>query len=62
MVGLVIESGDVWEVHHYATLLSFGANAVNPYLAFATIKNLRESNSSPNIKKLKTLKIKFVQL
>ena len=60
MVGLVIESGDVWEVHHYATLLSFGANAVNPYLAFATIKNLRESNSSPNIKKLKTLKRNYI--
>jgi glutamate synthase (NADPH/NADH) large chain len=39
-VGLVIEAGDVWEVHHFACLLGFGATAVNPYLAFATINNL----------------------
>ena len=37
-VGLVVEAGDVWEVHHFACLLSFGATAVNPYLALATIQ------------------------
>lgn len=36
-VGIVVEAGDVWEVHHFATLISFGASAVNPYLAFETI-------------------------
>ena len=36
-VGLVVEAGDVWEVHHFACLLAFGATAVNPYLALATI-------------------------
>ncbi|MEJ7913486.1 MAG: glutamate synthase central domain-containing protein, partial [Chitinophagaceae bacterium] len=39
-VGLVIEAGDVWEVHHFACLLGFGATAVNPYLAFSTINHL----------------------
>lgn len=35
--GLLIESGDVREVHHLALLLGYGASAVNPYLALATI-------------------------
>ncbi|SFH50673.1 glutamate synthase large subunit [Pedobacter insulae] len=37
-VGIVVEAGDVWEVHHFATLIGFGATAVNPYLALETIK------------------------
>ncbi|HKG06074.1 MAG TPA: glutamate synthase large subunit [Pedobacter sp.] len=36
-VGIVVEAGDVWEVHHFATLIGFGATAVNPYLALETI-------------------------
>ncbi|EDM38369.1 glutamate synthase, large subunit [Pedobacter sp. BAL39] len=36
-VGLVVEAGDVWEVHHFACLIGFGATAVNPYLAEETI-------------------------
>jgi glutamate synthase (NADPH/NADH) large chain len=42
-VGIVAEAGDVWEVHHFATLLAFGATAINPYLAQATIENLKDS-------------------
>jgi glutamate synthase (NADPH) large chain len=41
-VGLVIEAGDVWEVHHFACLIGFGATAINPYLAFATIRDLKQ--------------------
>jgi glutamate synthase (NADPH) large chain len=40
-VGLVVEAGDVWEVHHFACLVGFGTTAINPYLAFATIKDLK---------------------
>ncbi len=40
-VGIVVEAGDVWEVHHFACLLAFGATAINPYLALATIRNMR---------------------
>jgi glutamate synthase (NADPH) large chain len=36
---LVVEAGDIWEVHHFATLVGFGIQAINPYLAYATIKN-----------------------
>ncbi|GAA4854287.1 glutamate synthase large subunit [Saccharopolyspora cebuensis] len=39
-VALVVESGDAREVHHIATLLGFGAAAVNPYLAFETIEDM----------------------
>jgi len=41
-VGLVIETGEAREVHHFAVLAGFGAEAVNPYLAFDTLANLRE--------------------
>lgn len=34
---LVVEAGDVWETHHFATLVGYGASAVNPYMAYATI-------------------------
>ncbi|HEX5495369.1 MAG TPA: glutamate synthase large subunit [Mycobacteriales bacterium] len=39
-VGLVVESGDCREVHHVALLLGYGAAAVNPYLAFDTVREL----------------------
>ncbi|MEN8167847.1 MAG: glutamate synthase large subunit, partial [Pseudomonadota bacterium] len=37
--GLVVETGSALEVHHYATLAGYGAEAVNPYLAFDTIQS-----------------------
>ena len=40
-VGLVVEAGDAWEVHHFACLLAFGATAINPYLALASIRTLK---------------------
>ncbi|MFB6184083.1 MAG: glutamate synthase large subunit [Haloarculaceae archaeon] len=39
-VGLVIESGDPRTVHHMATLVGYGAGAINPYLAYQTIEDL----------------------
>jgi glutamate synthase (NADPH/NADH) large chain len=38
--GLVVESGDPREVHHLATLVGYGADAVNPYLAYRTIADI----------------------
>jgi glutamate synthase domain-containing protein 2/glutamate synthase domain-containing protein 1/glutamate synthase domain-containing protein 3 len=38
--GLVIESGEPREVHHFATLIGYGASAVNPYLLFDTVDEL----------------------
>ncbi|HYF33540.1 MAG TPA: glutamate synthase large subunit [Chitinophagaceae bacterium] len=42
-VGLVVEAGDVWEVHHFACLIGFGATAINPYLALSTIRDIKEN-------------------
>ncbi|WP_157413993.1 glutamate synthase large subunit [Agromyces allii] len=42
-VGLVVEAGDVREVHHVALLVGFGASAVNPYLAMETCEDLVRS-------------------
>ncbi|MFB6309825.1 MAG: glutamate synthase large subunit [Salinirussus sp.] len=39
-VGLVLESGDPRAVHHFATLVGYGAGAINPYLAYQTIEDL----------------------
>jgi len=38
--GLVVETGSALEVHHYAVLAGYGAEAINPYLAFDTIQSL----------------------
>ena len=42
-VGIVVEAGDVWEVHHFACLIGFGATAINPYLALATIRTMKST-------------------
>ncbi|MEU4452217.1 glutamate synthase large subunit [Nocardioides sp. NPDC023903] len=39
-VGLLIEAGDVREVHHVALLIGYGAAAVNPYLAVESVEDL----------------------
>jgi glutamate synthase (NADPH/NADH) large chain len=39
-VGLVVEAGDVREVHHVALLIGYGAAAVNPYLAMETVEDM----------------------
>ncbi|MFD6053029.1 glutamate synthase large subunit [Agromyces sp. NPDC060279] len=42
-VGLIVEAGDVREVHHVALLIGYGASAVNPYLAMETCEDLVRS-------------------
>ena len=41
-VGLVVESGEPREVHHFACLAGYGAEAINPYLAFETLIAMRD--------------------
>ena len=43
-VSIILESAEPRDVHHFATLLGYGACAINPYLAQDTIKELIESN------------------
>ena len=48
--GLIIETGESREIHDFATLVGYGANAINPYLAFETIEDMRaEKMVSPSI-------------
>ena len=46
-VSLVVEAGDVREVHHVALLIGFGAAAVNPYLAMESVEDLAISGYLP---------------
>ena len=55
-IGLVMEVGDAWEVHHFATLLGYGATAINPYLALASIRKMyddKEFDENTPLQKLK---------
>ncbi|MCW6034698.1 glutamate synthase large subunit [Spirulina subsalsa FACHB-351] len=48
-VGLILESGEPREVHHYATLIGYGCCAVNPYLAFETIDQMIQEGLLVNV-------------
>lgn len=48
-VGLVLESGEPREVHHYALLLGYGCGAINPYLAFETLGAMIDQGSLVNV-------------
>ena len=41
-VGLVVETGEAREIHHFACLAGYGAEAINPYLAFETLVAMRD--------------------
>ncbi|MBL7816920.1 MAG: glutamate synthase large subunit [Saprospiraceae bacterium] len=46
MCSIIVEAGDIWETHHFATLIGYGVQAINPYMAFATIKNLIDTEGA----------------
>jgi glutamate synthase (NADPH) large chain len=48
-VGLVVEAADAREVHHIALLIGYGAAAVNPYLAMATVEDLALRGDIPGV-------------
>ncbi len=41
-VGIILESGEPREIHHFCTLIGYGVSAINPYVALDTIKELIE--------------------
>jgi glutamate synthase domain-containing protein 2/glutamate synthase domain-containing protein 1/glutamate synthase domain-containing protein 3 len=47
-LSVVAETGEPRDVHHFATLIGYGANAVNPYLAFETIRRMVDSGLTQN--------------
>ena len=46
--GLVLESGEPREVHHFALLIGYGCSAINPYLAYETVDDLIKEGLLPN--------------
>jgi glutamate synthase (ferredoxin) len=48
-IGLILESGEPREVHHFAALISYGATAINPYLVFDTLEGLIEQGQLTNL-------------
>jgi glutamate synthase (ferredoxin) len=48
-VGLVVESGEPREVHHFCLLIGYGAAAINPYLAFDTLAEMIRTGQLPNL-------------
>jgi glutamate synthase (ferredoxin) len=49
-VGLVIETGEPREVHHFSLLIGYGAGAINPYLAFETLDDMIRQGLLKDIK------------
>ncbi len=45
--GLVVETGEAREVHHFCALAGFGAEAINPYVAFETLEQIRLRKELP---------------
>ncbi len=43
-IGIVVESGEPREVHHFCTLVGYGADAINPYLAYEAMWQLKRDN------------------
>jgi glutamate synthase (ferredoxin) len=48
-VGLVLESGEPREVHHFAVLIGYGVSAINPYLAFETLDDMIHQGLLPGL-------------
>ncbi|ADQ17254.1 glutamate synthase (NADH) large subunit [Leadbetterella byssophila DSM 17132] len=46
-IGLLVESSDIWETHHFATLIGYGASGICPYIAFETIASMNAKGMIP---------------
>jgi glutamate synthase (ferredoxin) len=55
-VGLILESGEPREVHHFALLIGYGAGAINPYLAFETLDDMIHQGQLPGVDHSKAVK------
>ena len=54
LTSIVVEAGDIRETHHFATLIGFGASAINPYMIYATIANMRKHKFGEEMPALET--------
>ncbi|MFK7900514.1 MAG: glutamate synthase large subunit [Cyclobacteriaceae bacterium] len=58
---IVVESGDIRETHHVATLIGYGAHGVNPYLAFESIKGLMKTKLIEDGHSYEELRANFIK-
>jgi glutamate synthase (NADPH/NADH) large chain len=59
--GLVIETGEAREVHHFCLLIGFGAGAVNPYVAFETLADMHRELMLPKDLSLEQAKKNYIK-
>jgi glutamate synthase (ferredoxin) len=55
-VGIVLESGEPREIHHFALLVSYGATAINPYLAYETLLDMIDQDMLLDVAPLDAIK------
>ncbi|MBI5480938.1 MAG: glutamate synthase large subunit, partial [Deltaproteobacteria bacterium] len=60
-VGLIIETGEAREVHHFACLIAYGAGSINPYLAFETLHDLAREGYLPEGIDGETAEAKYIK-
>ena len=60
-VGLIVETGEPRDVHHFAMLIGYGAGMVNPYLVFETLVDLVREGYLPNEIDVETAESKFIK-
>jgi glutamate synthase domain-containing protein 2/glutamate synthase domain-containing protein 1/glutamate synthase domain-containing protein 3 len=61
LCGLIVESGEPREVQHFALLTGYGAGAVNPYLAFETLRDMKSKHFFPEAYTVEKLEKNFVK-
>ncbi len=59
-IGLVLESGEPREVHHFSLLIGYGCSAINPYLAYQTLDDMIHQGLLPNLDHKTAIK-KFIK-
>ncbi len=59
--GLVVETGQAREVHHFATLAGYGAEAINPYLAFETLFDMQTRGDLPSDINFNAIKTRYIK-
>jgi glutamate synthase (NADPH/NADH) large chain len=60
-VGIIVETGEAREIHHFCLLLGYGAGAINPYLAFETLDDMTRSGLFPGLKDPSTVRQKYIK-
>ena len=60
-VGIVVETGEAREVHHFCVLAGYGAEAINPYLAFETIADMHARGEFPDVVDAREVVERFIK-